>query len=78
MKRYKAEYEQAIKKYQGDTEKLVNVLSHATDAIVNCYSGKCGSTYASHSLVYRGLPENCSPKEYLPPHAKKLQPTDEY
>lgn len=36
MKRYKAEYEQAIKKYLGDTEKLVNVLSHATDAIVNC------------------------------------------
>lgn len=77
MKRCTAEYEQAIKKHQGDTEKLVNVLSHATDAIVNCYSGKCGSTCASHSLVCRGLPENCWPKEYLPPHARKLQPTEE-
>lgn len=77
MKRCTAEYEQAIKKHQGDTEKLVNVLSHALDAIVNCYSGKCGSTCASHSLVCRGLPENCWPKEYLPPHARKLQPTEE-
>lgn len=78
LKRCTAEYEQAIKKYQGDTEKLVNVISHAPDAIVNCYSGKCGITCASHSLGCRGLPENCWQKEYLPPHAQKLQPTEKF
>ena len=36
MKRCTAEYDQAIKKYRGDTEKLVNILSFATDAINDC------------------------------------------
>lgn len=60
--------------YQGDPEKLINVLSFPTDAIVHCFSGKCGSTCDSQSFVWRGLPENCWPKEYLPPYA--LSTTD--
>ena len=67
MKRCTAEYDQAIKKYRGDTEKLVNTLSFATDAIIDCYSGRCGHTCAQHSLVCSGAPEQCCPKEYLPP-----------
>lgn len=62
--------------YQEDLEKLINVLSLATDAIVHCFSGKCGSTCDSQSFVCRGLLENCWPKEYLPPHARKLQSTE--
>uniref|UniRef100_K1QM73 Uncharacterized protein n=1 Tax=Magallana gigas TaxID=29159 RepID=K1QM73_MAGGI len=34
MKRCTAGYEQVLKKLQGNTDKLANVLSHATDAIV--------------------------------------------
>ena len=77
MKRCTAEYDQAIKKYRGDTEKLVNTLSFAIDAIIDCYSGICGRTYAQHSLVCSGAPENCWPKEYLPPQSRTLHPTED-
>ena len=56
MKRCTAEYDQAIRKYRSDTEKLVNTLSFATDAIIDCYSGRCGRTCAQHSLVCSGAP----------------------
>lgn len=61
----------------GDTEKLVNALSYATDSIVDCYAGRCGRTCADHSFVCKGHPEKCWPKEYLPPHARTLHPTKE-
>ena len=41
MKRCTAEYDQAIRKHRGDAEKLINTLSFITDAIVDCYSGRC-------------------------------------
>lgn len=77
MKRCSAEYDLAIKKHCGDTEKLVNALSYATDSIVDCYAGRCGRTCADHSFVCKGHPEKCWPKEYLPPHARTLHPTKE-
>jgi hypothetical protein len=39
MKRCTAEYDTAVKKYGGDTEKLINTLSYTTDAILQCYWG---------------------------------------
>lgn len=39
-----------------------------------CYRCHCCD---SQSFVCRGLPENCWPKEYLPPHARKLQSTED-
>ena len=57
MKRCTAEYDTAVKKYRGDTEKLVNTLSYTADAIVLCYSGRCGETCAEHSLVCGGTLE---------------------
>ena len=39
MKRCTAEYDQAIRKHRGNAEKLINTLSFATDAIIDCYSG---------------------------------------
>jgi hypothetical protein len=67
MKRCTAEYDTAVKKYRGDTEKLVNTLRYTADAIVQCYSGWCGKTCAEHSLVCGGTPERHWAKE-LPPH----------
>ena len=76
MKRCTAEYDTAVKKYRGDTEKLVNTLSYTADAIVLCYSGRCGETCAEHSLVCGGTPERHWAKDYLPTHARTLNPTD--
>nr|XP_022288482.1 uncharacterized protein LOC111100689 [Crassostrea virginica] len=50
MKRCTAEYNQAIRSYQGDIEKLVNTLSFVIDTIIDCYSGRWGRTCAQHSL----------------------------
>ena len=78
MKRCSAEYDQAVKNFRGNTERLVNCLSFATDAIIECYASKCGETCAKHSLVCKGLePDQCWPKEYLPPNARKLQLTED-
>ena len=63
MKRCTAEYNQTIRTYRGDTEKRVNVLSFATDAIIDSYSSRCGRTCVHYSLVYNGAPEKCWPKE---------------
>ena len=51
IKRGTAEYDHAIRSYRGDTEKLVNTLSFATDAIIDCYSGRCGRIPA-HSIPW--------------------------
>ena len=79
MKRCTDEYNQAITKYRGDTEKLVNTLRFATDAIINWYSGRCGRTRAQHSLVHvcSGAPEKCWQIEYLPPESRTLHPTED-
>lgn len=75
MKRCTAEYDIAQKIFCGDSEKLIHTLSFATDAIVECYSGRCGGTCTEHSLVCSGLPTDCWPKEYLPPNSRTLNPT---
>ena len=77
MKRCIADYDQAIRKYREDTEKLANTLSFATDVIIDCYSGRCGRTCAYHSLVCNGAPEKCCPKEYLPHQSRTLHPTED-
>lgn len=77
MKRCTAEYDVAVKKFRGDAGKLVNTLSYATDAIIHCYSGRCGKTCAEHSLVCGGTPERHWAKDYLPTHARTLNPTDD-
>ena len=48
-----AKYDQAIRKYRGDTEKLVNTLSFATDAINDCLSGtSCDADVPVHSIPW--------------------------
>ena len=76
MKRCPAEYDQAIWKHRGNAEKLINTLSFATDAIIDCYSGRCGTTCQQHSMVCGGVPGKQWPKEYLPPEGRTLHPTE--
>ena len=48
-----AEYNQAIRKYRSDTEKLVYTLSFATDAINDCLSGtSCDADVPVHSIPW--------------------------
>ena len=77
MKRCTAEYDVAVKKFRGDTEKLVNSLSYAADAIVQCYSGRCGKTCEEHSLVCGGKPEKHWAKDHLPTYARTLNLTED-
>jgi hypothetical protein len=39
MKRCTAEYDTAVKKYGGDTEKLINTSIYTADAVLQCYWG---------------------------------------
>lgn len=73
MKRFSAEYDLAIKKHCGDTEKLVNALSYATDSIVDCYAGRCGRTCADHSFVTRENVGQRSTSHPMPGHSTLLK-----
>ena len=68
-KRCTAEYDQAIWKHRGNAEKLINTLSFATDAIIDCYSGRCGTTCQQHSMVCSGVPGKQWPR--VPPTGKQ-------
>lgn len=65
MKRCLVEYDFVIKKYCGDIEKLVNVLSYVIDFIVDCYVGRCGRICVDYFFVCKGYSEKCWSKEYF-------------
>ena len=53
--RVHGEFEQAYRKFNGDLEAMNSHFSQCVDAIIACYSGRCGKPCSQHSLVCAGL-----------------------
>jgi len=45
------EFEQAHKKFNGDLKAMNNHFPKCVNAIIACYSGRCGKLCRQHSLV---------------------------
>ena len=53
-RRVNAEWKTAYNVYTNNLDMLINKLSYAVDAIVDCYSGNCGSPCENHSFACSG------------------------
>ena len=71
-RRCTAEFEMAYKKLNGDIDLIINKLSYAIDALIQCYSGNCSRLCAKHSFICTGKPKGRWAHTYLPSQGGRL------